>query len=39
MEGHTHKERVDIFRAYSYPSHLLGKKVERNEININNEAL
>jgi len=36
---HTHKERVDIFRAYSYPSHLLGKKVERNGININTEAL
>jgi len=33
------KDNVDILRAYSYPSHLLGKKVERNGVNINTEAL
>ena len=37
-DTHIKKDNMDIFRAYSYPSPLLGKKVERNG-NINNEAL
>jgi len=38
-DTHIKKDSVDILRAYFYPSHLLGKKVERNGININTEAL
>jgi len=38
-DTHIKKDSVEILRAYSYPSHLLGKKVERNGINIDTEAL
>ena len=38
-DTHIKKDSMDILRAYSYPSHLLGKKVERNGININSEDL
>jgi sulfur carrier protein ThiS len=38
-DTHIKKDSVNILRANSYPSHLLGKKVERNGININSEAL